>query len=388
MATKNEPLKNNQKGPLSFDDLSASDLIRGTTPVDIKARCLTVCRSYLAGSWLNATEEDIEVTRITGGLTNQIYRVKLLKTDESVKRELCTDVAIKFYLPKLVANFDAEDGERLNDTIILTILSELGIHPRVFGIFKDGFVQEYVEVSFILIIIQKFIEFYSLFQHHQFGPEHQKQPELLRIVAHLMAKVHSLQVPIRKNLDALTSAMGRHIDEAYEDGRMELIKELNLKAFASVDLREEYPRFVDMLANANIKIVFTHTDFRGSNILVSKKNPTRILLTDLEYSSYAFRGFDLAIFMFDWGKEPLVSLADPRLPDDDVIRAFIRLYIEGAELLAPGYVDKEENSVENILREVKLCALQMFFFSNTLAINRKENLVEKVPFNLHETMVS
>ncbi|XP_017463300.1 PREDICTED: choline/ethanolamine kinase-like, partial [Rhagoletis zephyria] len=210
MATKNEPLKNNQKGPLSFDDLSASDLIRGTTPVDIKARCLTVCRSYLAASWLSATEEDIEVTRITGGLTNQIYRVKLLKTDESVKRELCTDVAIKFYLPKLVANFDAEDGERLNDTIILTILSELGIHPRVFGIFKDGFVQEYVE-------------------HHQFGPEHQKQPELLRIVAHLMAKVHSLQVPIRKNLDALTSAMGRHIDEAYEDGRMELIKELNLK---------------------------------------------------------------------------------------------------------------------------------------------------------------
>ena len=203
-----------------------------------------------------------------------------------------------------------------------------------------------------------------------------------------MAKVHSLQVPIRKNLDALTSAMGRHIDEAYEDGRMELIEKLNLKAFASVDLREEYPQFVDLLANANIKIVFTHTDFRGSNILVSKKNPTRILLTDLEYSSYAFRGFDLAIFMFDWGKEPLVSLADPRLPDDDVIRAFIRLYIEGAELLAPGYADKEENSVDNILREVKLCALQMFFFSNTLAINRKENLVEKVPFNLHETMVS
>lgn len=203
-----------------------------------------------------------------------------------------------------------------------------------------------------------------------------------------MAKVHSLQVPIRKNFDALTSAMGRHIEEAYELGRMDLIKELDLKAFAAVDLREEYPRFIDILTKANIKVVFTHTDFRGSNILVSKADPTRILLTDLEYSSYAFRGFDFAIFMFDWGKDPLVSLADPRLPDDEIIRAFIRLYIEGAELLAPGYADKEENSVENILREVKLCAMQMFFFSNTLAINRKENLVATMPFDLRETMVN
>lgn len=132
------------KGPLDFENLKPEELIRGATPDDISSRCLSLCRAYLAGSWLTAEEGDITVTRITGGLTNQIYRAKLNK--EAKEDDLCTDVAIKLYQSKLLDNFDKKDGERFNDTIILTMLSELAIHPKVYGIFADGVIQEFVEV--------------------------------------------------------------------------------------------------------------------------------------------------------------------------------------------------------------------------------------------------
>lgn len=140
-----------KEGLFNFDNLKPEEIKRGETPADISKRCLEVVKVYLAGSWLNATsEEDITVTRITGGLTNQIYRVQLkdsVPRTDSEDGDIATDVAIKFYMAKLIANFNVEDGERLSDTIVLTILSELGLGPKVYGIFKDGFVQEYVDVS-------------------------------------------------------------------------------------------------------------------------------------------------------------------------------------------------------------------------------------------------
>lgn len=140
------------KGPLDFENIKPEDLIRGATPEDIKSRCLSLCQTYLAGSWLSASESDIIITRITGGLTNQIYRAQLRKKateGEESTEDLCTDVAIKLYQSKLLDNFDKEDGERFNDTIILTLLSELAIHPKVYGIFADGVITEFVEVSIV-----------------------------------------------------------------------------------------------------------------------------------------------------------------------------------------------------------------------------------------------
>lgn len=137
----------------NFDKLKPEEIKRGETPADINKKCLDVVQSYLAGVWLKAADEtEITVSRISGGLTNQIYRVQL--NDSVLKRvketdvvETPTDVAIKFYMSKLIANYNKEDDERLSDTIVLTILSELGLGPKVYGIFAGGYVQEYVDVS-------------------------------------------------------------------------------------------------------------------------------------------------------------------------------------------------------------------------------------------------
>lgn len=44
-------------------------------------------------------------------------------------------------------NYAVGNDERLNDNIVLTIVSELNIGPKVYGIFADGVVLAYHKVS-------------------------------------------------------------------------------------------------------------------------------------------------------------------------------------------------------------------------------------------------
>jgi len=126
--------------------LNPDQMIRGSTPTGIEQRCLELCRAYIGGSWFRAGGvEDILVKRIGGGFTNQLYHVRLLL--EGVDDDGPSEVAIKFYQAKHMKNYHKDDSERLNDHIILTIASQMGIGPKVYGIFEDGFIQAYVKVS-------------------------------------------------------------------------------------------------------------------------------------------------------------------------------------------------------------------------------------------------
>lgn len=81
-----------------------------------------------------------------------------------------------------------------------------------------------------------------------------------------MAQVHSLQVPVRKALEPLVAVMRGNIEEAYEDGRMNLVEKLDLKTLALVDIRKEFETLMGILLKANIKVVYCHCDFRSSNV--------------------------------------------------------------------------------------------------------------------------
>lgn len=137
----------------AWRELSEDDFVRGEMPADIGERCLQCCRKYLGGVWLQAeTAEDIEVTRIKGGLTNQLYKVTLAPhiADRHVETEHEPHaVAVKLYEPKHVIFVDnkVHDAfERLPDAIILSMASLQGLTPKVYGIFPEGFVQRFHEV--------------------------------------------------------------------------------------------------------------------------------------------------------------------------------------------------------------------------------------------------
>lgn len=133
-----------------YSKLSEDDIVRCEMPADIAEKCLKFCQTFVGGSWNNAkSSSEITIKRISGGLANLMVHVHL---NESVAKETnfvyCkepSDVAIKFYSEKHL-NFNSTDSERFNELNILTITSQNGISPTIYGIASDGFVQSFYQV--------------------------------------------------------------------------------------------------------------------------------------------------------------------------------------------------------------------------------------------------
>lgn len=175
-------------------------------------------------------------------------------------------------------NYNTADSERLNDIIILTIMSQTGLGPKVYGIFADGFIQGYYE-------------------HEQFRAKHQEDPKLCRDMITLLARINHLNVPIRKDSNLLFADMKKSIEFAYEHCRVnELAEELDLKSLKAVNVLTEFNEVMEQIDVLKIPVTFNHNDYRGSNLLVEVKT-NRILACDLEYGGYGSRCFDFACIL-------------------------------------------------------------------------------------------
>ena len=138
----------------SLEALKDIELIRGETLDGINEKCLHLCNVFIDGPWsyANDAEKDIEVKRITGGMTNQLYHVAL--KDHVLERakqsggnlSVAKEVTIKFHQAKYMKPYFYED-ERMPDAIVSAILSEIKLGPKTYGISKEAIVQEYYPVS-------------------------------------------------------------------------------------------------------------------------------------------------------------------------------------------------------------------------------------------------
>ena len=151
-------------------NLKVQELVRGSTPEEIESKCLSLCKLFIGGPWNNVTSvDDVHVKRITGGLTNQLYYIELDQSfnydvdrfdyDLEIQSNQPTVVTVKFHQDKLFKTSYYND-ERIPDTIITSILSELGLGPKTFGIFNGGVVQAFYKVSLWLDCFGKFFLFW------------------------------------------------------------------------------------------------------------------------------------------------------------------------------------------------------------------------------------
>ncbi len=212
---------------------------------------------------------------------------------------------------------------------------------------------------------------------------------MLQKLAHMLARVHHLQVPIRKEHSTFFSQTAAHLEGVLSDDRAEkLIEKNNLKVLSVEGVKKEYEELQQRVKDARVKTVFCYNDFRGSNILVSNTEPGKIVFTDLEYAGYGSRGMDICIYMHEWGKPSLSDMENRALAPDEVIRHFLSLYLEGVDLVKPGYSKRPGNGVEDILKEVKIATLQMGLFSVLMMMNMRKSIIDLVPYNPDGLMVS
>src|SRR5699024_7661628 len=103
--------------------------------------------------------------------------------------------------------------------------------------------------------------------------QHQQNPKLLKELAGVLAKIHNLNVPIRKGNNWFLRDMKNFCTYGYAIvDVVGMAKELELDQLMRHDLAEELTDLVKLVEKFPSKQVFCHNDFRASNIMVTEPN--------------------------------------------------------------------------------------------------------------------
>jgi ethanolamine kinase len=191
-----------------------------------------------------------------------------------------------------------------------------------------------------------------------------------------LAQFHSLDVPLAKDLNWLKRYFNEFYDKGYQEFPIDhIIKEVNAQNLIKRNLKEEYEWLLRCIDAMNSPIVFSHNDFRGSNLLVHEivddNNPRLITLCDFEYSCYYYRGFDLGVCLSEFGNT-LLS-APQQIPSDKVLEEFLRGYLdESIKIHGEEYGLNDQNSMRRLINETKVFALAAKMFGVMFLFRTKE----------------
>ncbi|CAG2106607.1 unnamed protein product, partial [Medioppia subpectinata] len=314
-------------------DSAIFKLQRGSTPDSIQDSCFLLCREYLGGVWLNVTVGDIEVKRLSGGLTNQLYYCAVNEDKRTINDNVPQEVAILLYQNKHFNHSDINGIERLTDVIIAQSMSDKGLGPKIYGLFASGQILKY-------------------YKHRSFRVDEQKNPKLVRELAQKLARLHSTSVPIKKFSNWIPNYFDEYYSEANSRFELQtLYEECNCETFKTHDLDTELEWLKKLIVETDSPVMFTHVDLRGSNIMVTETDG--IVLCDFEYSCNDYRGFDFGTLFTEWdvGYEWGVG----GFTDDNNIIPFIESYIEeSVKIVGQDFARDERNSLKHIMKEVKV----------------------------------
>lgn len=130
---------------------------------DIAAR---ICSEYLNGAWKTIAPEEIQLRRISGGLSNFLYYVSLpdgyptattttISANKRPRKDSDSNLAhLKGMEPKevLLRIYGQSHGDHaleamLTESVVFALLSERRLGPKLHGIFPGGRIEQYIPVS-------------------------------------------------------------------------------------------------------------------------------------------------------------------------------------------------------------------------------------------------
>ena len=155
-------------------------LMKMNSEAEIREMAARICKDYLFGAWKFVRPDNICVQHISGGLSNLLYHVSLpptLLSDEKPHNGEPSQVLMRIY--------GQTHGERaieslITDSVIFTLLSERGLGPKLHGIFPGGRIEEYICARPLLT-------------------REMADERLSALIAHKMAMIHGMEVPLHKD---------------------------------------------------------------------------------------------------------------------------------------------------------------------------------------------
>ena len=308
--------------------------------------------SDLLPTWNAPGAQDVDVSIISGGISNALYRVTLKRTLASPFDAASKKCAV--FAPVVVVRVYGENTEKFvdRDTEVETMrmLHRHGFGPEVLGVFGNGRVESFLSGKVCL------------------EPGNLSREDVAVAIAETLARFHLISsakrgragrtlkgfpVP-RPSVDQINTPFGKTrawletaktLEATYDAKQMVIYRALNVDA-----LLEEVGKLEAKARALKSPLAFTHNDLLSGNIMVARTSKGAIesmTFIDFEYADWAPRGFDLgnhfceyAGFDCDYSKYPDESGA--------FVRAYLRVF-EGGEPSA--------EEVKRVVREANVFGL-------------------------------
>lgn len=255
------------------------------SPTEMRDIAARICRDYLTGAWKTIPAEELQLKRISGGLSNFLYYVSLPEqhggnspkatfTSNASKR-LRKDSCTNLLEPKevLLRIYGQTHGEHalesmLTESVVFTLLSERKLGPKLHGIFPGGRIEQYIPARALLTA-------------------ELSDTKISLKVAEKMAAIHSLDIPVSKEPDWLWNTMNRwlkNVDNTVKSFQKDHANDN--KRFAGeevidrLDLRAEVEWLKSLINSENHPVVFSHNDLQEGNILLREDFSTTSSVAD------------------------------------------------------------------------------------------------------------
>ncbi|XP_056622877.1 choline/ethanolamine kinase [Triplophysa dalaica] len=245
---------------------------------DTRRKAFIWCRDFLSGSWKTISEHDFRIKIVSGGLSNLLYMCSLPDNVRPAGVEP-QRVLLRIY----GAILQGVDSLVL-ESVMFAILAERELGPRLYGIFPEGRLEQYLPSNRLCTA--------------QLG-----YPEISAEIASKMARFHTMEMPFNKEPKWLFGTIDRYMEQVTT---IKFVREAHVKKFNKLmkfDLPAQLESLRSLLASTPSPVVFCHNDVQEGNILMldGRENSTdKLMLIDFEYSSYNYRGFDFGNHFCEW----------------------------------------------------------------------------------------
>ncbi|XP_076849333.1 choline/ethanolamine kinase [Brachyhypopomus gauderio] len=251
----------------------------GEVDRETKSKAFAWCRDFLSGSWKTISETDFQITIVSGGLSNLLYKCSLPDNVKPVGAEP-SRVLLRIY-GAILQGVDS----LVSESVMFAILAERELGPRLYGVFPEGRLEQYLP--------SKRLERDQL-QHTGLSAE----------IARKMARFHRMVMPFNKEPRWLFGTIDRYMEQIMS---IKFVREAHIKKFKKLmkyDLPAELASLRALLSATSSPVVFCHNDVQEGNILMldgrDRNSSDKLMLIDFEYSSYNYRGFDLGNHFCEW----------------------------------------------------------------------------------------
>ncbi|XP_036272387.1 choline kinase alpha isoform X3 [Pipistrellus kuhlii] len=245
-----------------------------------RRRAYLWCKEFLPGAWRGLREDQFLISIIRGGLSNMLFLCSLPDTVASVGDEP-RKVLLRLYGAILKMGTEA----MVLESVMFAILAERSLGPKLYGIFPQGRLEQFIP-------------------SRRLETEELSLPNISAEIAEKMATFHGMKMPFNKEPKWLFGTMEKYLNQVLRIKFTEGAKVKQLHKFLSYNLPLELENLRSLLESTPSPVVFCHNDCQEGNILLleagENSEEQKLMLIDFEYSSYNYRGFDIANHFCEW----------------------------------------------------------------------------------------